>query len=76
LKIILEYSAKIDASTICEKAYNGQQAIDIIREDIEKKHMGQRSSFSFILMDCNMPVLDGYESCKQIREVYFAFGIS
>ena len=38
LKIILEYSANIETSQICEQAYNGQQAIEIIRDDIENKN--------------------------------------
>lgn len=25
------------------------------------------STFDMILMDCNMPVMDGYESCQKIR---------
>ena len=75
LKIILEYSLNIDAARVCEKAYNGQQAFEIIRDDIEIKNRKQKSSFSLILMDCNMPVMDGYEATSKIREIYFAYGI-
>ena len=75
LKIILEYSLNIDAARVCEKAYNGQHAFEIIRDDIEIKHRKQKSSFSLILMDCNMPVMDGYEATNKIREFAFLQGI-
>ena len=38
-------------------AGNGQQALDIFRKD----------GADLILMDCNMPVLDGFETTRQIR---------
>ena len=39
-------------------AYNGQEALDILEKD---------NNFDIILMDIMMPVLDGYETIKQIR---------
>jgi PAS domain S-box-containing protein len=40
-------------------AVNGQQAVDFIKS-------GEHTDL--ILMDCQMPVLDGYEATKQIRQ--------
>lgn len=42
-------------------AYNGEQAVEVIRKSIEE---GDPYRFSLILMDCNMPFLDGYEATK------------
>ncbi len=39
-------------------AYNGKQALDILRET---------GGFDLVLLDINMPVMDGIEACKSIR---------
>jgi len=43
-------------------ANNGQEAVTIINEN--------QGKFDMVLMDINMPVLDGYEATKLIREKY------
>jgi len=39
-------------------AYNGQEALNLLKQD----------EFDGVLMDCQMPVMDGYEATKQIRQ--------
>jgi len=45
----------------CEVAIvgNGKAAVDAVRE----------SSFDIVLMDCHMPVMDGFEATRAIREL-------
>jgi len=42
-----------------EMVNNGQEAVDLIAED---------QNFNLILMDCQMPVMDGYEATHVIRD--------
>ena len=41
-----------------ENACNGKVAYEKCKEDMYK--------YAFVLMDCNMPVMDGFEVCKYI----------
>ena len=43
---------------VCAVAENGEVAVE----------MAQQSKFDLILMDINMPVMDGYQSTRRIRE--------
>lgn len=47
-------------------AYNGKQAIEVIEN--QEKCCSICHKFKLILMDCNMPVMNGYETTKYLRE--------
>ena len=46
------------ASVVVKLAENGQEALDVLAQD---------THFDLILMDCQMPVMDGYEAARSIR---------
>lgn len=63
-----ELNADIISSILSEEGYeiviagNGQEALDLFSQS----HVGE---YAAILMDAQMPVMDGYESAKAIRDL-------
>ena len=53
---------------ICDTANNGKEAVNTIMADVIKN---QNCSYSLILMDLNMPVMDGCIATKSIREYLY-----
>ena len=43
----------------CQQARNGEVAVAMVREH----------AFDLILMDCEMPIMDGYQAARLIREL-------
>jgi len=57
-KIVASLLAKAEIETQC--ANNGQEAIDLVKQQ----------KFDCILMDLNMPIIDGYAATKIIRKTH------
>ena len=58
--VILHSCFKIDTNMI-KSAKNGKHAVELVEENIDvNRHMC--CDFNLILMDCNMPFMDGYEA--------------
>ena len=66
--IILKYNVGLDTDNCCKTALSGQQALEIIKKDFEANG---KSKFNLILMDCNMPLMDGYEATRRVREYLY-----
>ncbi|NLF84048.1 MAG: response regulator, partial [Candidatus Gastranaerophilales bacterium] len=56
-KLIIEILKK--SGFVCDIAENGVQAIEAFKNN----------RYGLILMDCQMPVMDGYEATKEIRKI-------
>ena len=70
LIIILEMVVQVDCEIVCEKALNGEEAFKMITYNVESNDE-KFCNYSLILMDCNMPFMDGYEATDKIREYLF-----
>ena len=60
-KIAISFIKRMDL--YCEAFNDGKQAVEALRKKAKEK-----SEFHLVLMDCQMPVMDGYEATRAIRE--------
>jgi CheY-like chemotaxis protein len=60
--VVLEMILKNLRNCRIEKAFNGEEAADIVSQR-------DRSYFELVLMDCNMPIRDGYESTRELKKM-------
>ncbi|CAD8189304.1 unnamed protein product [Paramecium pentaurelia] len=54
----------------CDYAYNGKEALNKIMQKLEIGcHICQNKSYSLIFIDINMPILNGYQTVKEIKNL-------
>ena len=63
LKIILKYHLRMDVNLLCDEANNGQEALEVVEDQVNNSK-SKTCQYKLILMDCNMPIMDGYEATK------------
>jgi len=56
-KLLIKYFQKMDV--YCDLASNGQEALNIL----------EKNAYDLILMDCQMPIMDGYTATALIRKL-------
>jgi CheY-like chemotaxis protein len=59
----------------CETCFSGTDAIKKVKESLQRNN-NYSLDFRLILMDCNMPFKDGYETTKEIRQLLFDSGVT
>jgi len=68
LEAILTYKCMIDCKRIVDRALSGKEAIEKVKQNLILNKFNACDYF-LILMDCNMPFIDGYQSTDIIRSM-------
>jgi CheY-like chemotaxis protein len=72
IEILMLYGFKLETKDICDHAFNGKQALESVKKNVEQNGFCE---YNLILIDCNMPFMDGYEATTAIREYLFSMGL-
>ena len=64
--IICRFLEKLDLPLKIERGSNGQEALDLFKQHNKKSDLLR--PFHIIFLDCQMPIMNGYEAAKNIKE--------
>ena len=66
----MKCKAGVDIESRVERAENSKEAVQKVAFNISKNG-NKRCDFNLILMDCQMPIMDGYQATEEIRALFF-----
>ena len=73
LKVIIQQSMKKMGrqkeflDKLIDVASNGKEAVEKVKQLLESTN--KKSQYALIFMDCQMPIMDGYEATIEIRKL-------
>ena len=51
---------------------NGQDALDLLEKAFDEKDV---TRYSLVLIECKMPIMDGFETIKRMKHMYEGIGL-
>ena len=68
IRVLVAEDNRINQIVISEILKNAEMASTIVENGVEVLKQLNDAEFDIILMDCQMPIMDGYEATRKIRE--------
>jgi PAS domain S-box-containing protein len=75
-RVLLVEDSPINAEVAAEILRTGGYPFDVAADGQEAVDAVTRTAYDIVLMDCQLPVLDGYEACRRIRALEASGGVA